>query len=502
MSGTRAKSHGKERTLAYQAFVGLDSSRDLVNKDTGDNQALEILNNGSCDEKGQIIVDANVLYRGGEHAIKHLRHFNDSQVCWAEVRNGGVFFNSELDHVAPDTQYPENAIITSTFFNRQAIFAARGLRPLIYDGKVWSSPTSSTVLFERPAFVCTVQRRLCFAGLVSSSTKVAISRVDDVNIFLDDQAPDESSPLRAGEIDISNLLGTADSITGIGEVENDKLVIFTSDRVVIYSLDPEIENWKLDSDANSDAGCLSHNTIVNTGTQVIFCSRRGVHALRRVEANGLQIGTIELSKDITLMYRKLVRAVDDPQDISAVWDRDENQYHIFFPQGSSNKTVRLTATLVSDDEGAVSARWSTGTFLEARCGSSLAGTLIYGTPGGVYETLAFDDERGTSPELEIETPVIWGGPFDMQKRMSRFLLQAYGSAEVETVIMDEDRRELTSHVFQVEDVNEDTGIRSIPLFESYERAVDLRFRGLIISFRVRAKSLFRLIGFALFLKGE
>lgn len=497
MTTTRSNSADKTKFVAYEQFTGLDTSRDAVNMDTGSGQALVDLNNGFCDQRGQIVRDAGVTRRVANSRIRHVAFFSKDQIAYTEVHGDGTHFISETG-IEAESIYPSNAITTSTVFNRELVCTVRGLPPLIYTGNRWRTSTSTHLNSERPAYCTTVRDRACFAGLVSSSTKVLISEDGNLDKHADDTDPNSESALRAGTLDIANLLGTADEITGLSSFEQDKLVIFASDRVFVYQMDPDINQIKLDADTNVGIGCASHNTIQQAGTDLIYCSRSGVYALRRVSENGLQVGVVKLSERIDLEYRRLFQQVSDPDNISAVYDRDEQQYHVYFPVGSSENTTRLTMTFVSGENG-LETRWSTSDFLNATCGAFLFGNFAVGTPLGIYDVGKIEDEDTSTPTLTAKTPILWTGPFDSRKQSKSLLVQAFGDGELKIDAKDEQGRDLGAIVVQLKDAD-DNGRRSVPLSAQYLRPFEHRYRGLQLTFTYAGTGLFRIIGVAVELR--
>jgi hypothetical protein len=497
MTTTRANSPDKSRFVAYEQFTGLDTSRDVVNMDTGTGQALVDLNNGFCDQRGQIVRDAGVTRRTANSRVKHIAFFSKDQIAYTEVHGDGTHFISETG-IESETVYPANVIATTTVFNRELVFAVRGLPPLIYTGNRWRTSTSTHLNTELPAYCTTVRDRACFAGLKSSSTKILISEDGNLDKHADDTDPNSESALRAGTLDIRNLLGTADEITGLSSFEQDKLVIFASDRVFVFQMDPDISRIELDTETNVGIGCASHNTIQQAGTDLLYCSRSGVFALRRVSENGLQVGVVKLSERIDLEYRRLFQQVEDPETITAVYDRDEQQYHVYFPLGGGGETTRLTMTFVSG-EGGLQTRWSSSDFLNATCGAFLFGNFVVGTPFGIYTVGKIEDEDTDTPTLTAKTPVLWTGPFDSRKQSKSILIQAFGDGELQVEAQDENGRDLGAITVQLTEAD-DSGRRSVPLSAQYLRPFEHRYRGLQLTFNYSGKGLFRIIGVAVELR--
>ena len=394
--------------------------------------------------------------------------------------------------VSYDFVLPSSAIVTSTVFNRAIMLTARGLAPVIFDGDKFRASTSTAATVALPAFCTTVQQRLCIAGLAASDTLVMIGAANTLDTFFGDEAVDSQNQLRSGNLDIANLLGTADKITGISSFETDKLAIFTNDRAFVYKLDPDITLWELQTEASATYGCASHNTIKEAGTDLLYCSRSGIHALRRVTDNGLQISSVNLSEQIDQIYRSLFSQVSDPQEITAVWDQDESQYHVFFPVARTGQFKRLTMTVNGGDAGT---SFSTGDFANARCGTTLGGNMVFGTSRGVFNINKIESNEGAMPDVLVETPVLWMGALDGIKQSSSITIQAYGDGELTITAIDDQNRDKWQTTVMLTDEDDD-GRRTVPLPRQYERPMSIRFRGLRFKFEFKGTGLFRIIGFA------
>jgi hypothetical protein len=342
---------------------------------------------------------------------------------------------------------------------------------------------------------------MAVAGVVGSPTKVLISRVDDYGYFPDDEAADSENVLRAGFIDIGNLLGTSDVITGLSDFEQNRLVIFSSDRAFVYKLDPSIEEWQIEDRANIQIGCISHNTIARAGSEILFCSRHGVHSLTRSRENGITVFSRPMSTKIELIYRKLVKSVENIEDISAVFDNDNSHYHVFFPQPGGAQVRRLTMALVPDEQtGDLIPKWSTATLFNLRCGDYLAGNLVFGTNGGVYDALEIEETGEVEPTLEVLTPVLWCGSLTEIKESHALLIQASGNAVLTIEAMDETGKNIGGMRIEVSDKDDDDSFPDIPLVRQYEQKFERRFKGLQLRIKASGSGLFRMSGIAVVLR--
>lgn len=508
MTSTRSPRGIPERPRVYENFMGLDDSRDVTAMETGVDQHLTAIDNGFCDWRGQITRDPPIIKRGGDYPVPHCRWVAPNLLSWAEIRGDGYHFNSDLGHTA-QPNWPSNAApITSTIFNRRAHYFSRGLQPWTYDGANWVPSASNSLTLFRPAFAVAVQRRMCVAGMVGRETIVDISRVDNDTVFSDDEDNASENVLRAGFIDIGNLLGTADQITGLGSFEQTRLAIFTQDRCLIYQIDPNLNLWAQEERANIQIGCASHNTIVQAGTDLIFCSRTGVHSIARSIDNGITVFSQPMSDKVERTYRSLFRQVDDPQSISAVWDRDNRQYRIYFPLRSGETRV-LTMTIGTPDQalelgnritGTQIPRWSTASAFNILTGTSLGGKVAVGTLGGTYDVLEIEDTSGDAPTLTFTTPIFWHGDLDGTKETTVLTVAASGHGIMTIRACDDEGRDLGILKVEVEQVDDDNSFPDIALRHQYQLKFERRYRGIQLHFTVEGRGLFRLAGIAIGLR--
>jgi len=499
MSGIKSSSGIKSKTFAYENFQGLDTSRDITSLDTGKEQHMARIHNATSDWRGQMVRDAACAPRKGEYKVNHTCFFGDNELLWVEETGSGLTFNSDRDHTLADV-HPSAAVVSSTVFNKSVHLAARARPMYSYDGVLYRRNNSQSLDEMRPAYVASVQRRLCVAGINGKETQVHLSRVDNEEIFPEDEDPTSENVLRAGYIDIGNLLGTADQITGLGTFEQNRLAVFTADQSIIYRIDPDINQWLIDESANINIGCISHNTIVNAGTDLLYCSRAGIHSIKRSEDNGILVYSYSISDKIDLLYRELFNSVENPRTINAVFDQDTAQYHVFFPQSGGQLTKRLTLAMNPEGGEGGQPKFSTGDFLNARCGSFLNGRLVWGTTGGVFNVLQVDDRNtqgAVTPSLEIITPLFWHGSLDQTKETISVTIQASGEGIIYFDAEDEKGRKLGSLVFEVDDTSDDNYFQDVPLSHEYERKWAHRYRA--ARYRMRTEGgigLLRIIGFA------
>lgn len=491
MSTTYAPSGVNIKVYPYEDFQGIDASRDKGALDTGQKQHMIEIRDGFADWRGALVRDPGAIPRtDGNKYIKRVDFFGRDLAVWAQIDGGGTTLKSERDHKVEEV-YPRNAVVTSTVYDNKVVFASRDYPMYEYDGFVWRNVEANSD--PRPAYIASIQRRLAIAGMPGKRTIIDFSRVDESGVFTDDEDDAAAQVTKAADIDIGNIIGTADEIKGLGVFENSRLAVFTNDQTLVYQLHPDFTQWQIDDKANIKVGTISHNTICQANTDLIFCSRDGVHSLRRSETNGITIYTIPMSNKIDLIYRELLRQVDDLEKITAFYDQDEGQYHIFFPI-STQITKRLTLSLNPVQGG--ESKWSSGEFLNATCGAQLGGQVLYGTPGGIWERQDIEEEVEFSPEMVVHTPILWQGAINDIKESYSFILQATGKGELQVEAFDERGRYLTSMQFLIEDGGAVNKFPDVPLSRQYERKFEHRYRGVQFKLSTRGKGLLKIIGFA------
>ena len=444
----------QEGVFFYHNFQGISTAQNPISLETGENQFLVELNNAYCDWQGQIVRDPPLRARhDGSKSAVHVQFYdtndNKNELAWVEEVKGHLILKAEVDgnviefkdisvdtgvsgdvQLAPFGREGKFEVVTSALFNRSVYFfgSDKETKPIIFDGKNFQEDNDSLSSFN-PKFGVSVNRRFAIAGNPDNPTRVYLSQIDNDKFIEDDEGTE--NVLRSGYIDIKNLLTTAEKITGLGSFEQDRLVIFTSDRAFIYRISANFEEWTLESNANIRIGCISHRTIANAGTDLLFCSRSGIHSIKRSEENGILVYSYSLSDTIDLLYRRLYDSVPDDkkEDISAVFDQDEAQYHIFFPKGK--ESTRLTLSM-NPEGGRPQPKFSTGDTMKARCGAFLNGKLVYGTGGGLYDVLKVDSEEEglVIPEIEIVTPALYHGDVINLKYSKAVIIQASGKAKL------------------------------------------------------------------------
>lgn len=495
----------KNQPFPYDDFQGIDSSRDQSSLDTGQMQHLFRMENAYANFRGIIHRDRDLQLRTNtppNKVITHVTFYGRDLVAWAQRDGGGITLGSDPNELYLPEAFTPNSVVTSTVFNNELFFFSRDQIMARYNGAAFSKSSQTR---EKPAFGIAVQRRLAIAGQNSKRSIIELSRVDDPTIFSTDELTTDTSVTKASDIDVQNIIGTADEIKGLGVFETNKLAVFTNDRAIVYTISPDYTKWAIDDKTSVNVGTLSHNTIANVGTDIIFCSRHGVYSLRRSESNGITIYAVPLSSKIEEIYKTLVATVPNKENISAYFDQDYGQYHIFFPQ-TDFLTTRLTMTLNPMPGG--EPKWSTANYLNQRCGASLGGVTAIGTSGGIYNVLDYEhNEELTdiySPNIDVMTPILWHGSLTETKTSKEFIIQAAGEGHLSIFAYNEEDQLIQTFEIDLEQITGggDDNYFSLPLSKQYNRQFAHQYKG--VKFRIKATSghgRLKIIGFAVIIDG-
>mgnify|MGYP000123668703 CR=1 FL=1 len=506
-----ARNHSVDMTPSkadvYRTFRGIDRSRDRAAMDTGKEQHLYALENAFCDWRGRIVKEPDTHRRKGSDdndKVQTMKFYSREGLCWSQKDGGGVTLKSDRGHIY-SSAFTNNSIASMTLFLGKVYVFSAGQDMKTYDGTEWADGGASI----QPAFGTALQNRLVVSGIPKAPTEVHISRVRNGNVFEKEEELNSTSVTKAVTIDVRNLIGAAEEINGIGMFETNRLAVFTHDRCLVYKIDENLNNITIDENANIHVGCVSHRTITAANNSLLFCSRYGIHSVTRSDANGIYMTANVLSSKVEDLYRELVKSVENHDEINAVFDPDEDQYHIFFPQYGGASARRLTITMRGKEELFT---WSEGTHLKAQCGEFLAGQLVYGSNGGAhnvllraitYKGLQDTSVKDASGDMDLWLPIIWHGSTTETKESRAVVIQASGSGTLEVSLYDDGSQLLEEFTVEIDDSgSDDNNFSDNILFRQYEMPFFARYRGLQIRIQSSSTGPLEIMAIAIDLKKE
>lgn len=201
-----------------------------------------------------------------------------------------------------------------------------GHDPLVYNPAV--STTTYRRVSEVTGYLGTVQQSACamsaFGRIWSASTASNKSLIQ----FSDLLAGFVVSTGTAGTLDVSEIWPDGfDEIQALAS-HNGFLVVFGRRQILIYA-NPQDPNALTLQDAITGVGCFARDSVVSTGTDIVFLSDGGVRSLQRV----IQEKSAPL-RDISANVRDdLVTeiALENPVEIKATYSDKEAFYIISLP---------------------------------------------------------------------------------------------------------------------------------------------------------------------------
>ncbi len=503
---TKSPSLIASRLSGYYGFTGLDRSRPVIGMDDGKKQPLFTLNNAHSKWTGTIVRDTGLKLRKKveQGEIVHQDFFNRTGLVYAVQDGKSISLYSERTGTYPDA-FTVNQPVTSATFANQTFFCSPGFNMIMTDGFSFAKNNSTA----RPGFAVAIEGRLYTAGYLNDPAQIIASRVfvqkGDEEIFLEEET-NTTTAIRADFLDLSNVIGTADEITGLARFETNRLAIFTNDQCLVYKVDPDVANWEIDTRANVQLGAVAHNAISQVGSDIIFCSRHGVHSLIRSNENGVTIGTRTISFEIEEVYKDYLRKCIGPRFVSSTYDQDLGRLHIFFPMADG-----AHKSLVAEfRKGYDALTWSSSDLGAARCGAFLAGSMTFGTTYAIYDRLdelfelsPQDDitDDFIRPKMHIETPILWHGQIDEVKESRALVLQASGNGTLAITAHDEEGNEVLTETIAIarRDDNPD-GFPLDALDVQFRIPFQLRYRGIQLKFESTDMGDIEILGFAIELK--
>lgn len=154
-----------------------------------------------------------------------------------------------------------------------------GHDPLVYD------PATSTSTYRRVSevtgYVGTVQQSACAVSAYGRVWTASTSSNKSLIQFSDLLAGYVVSTGTAGTLDVSQIWPDGvDEIMALA-AHNGFLVVFGKRQILIYS-NPQDPNALTLQDAITGVGCFARDSVVSTGTDIVFLSDGGVRSLQRV----------------------------------------------------------------------------------------------------------------------------------------------------------------------------------------------------------------------------
>ena len=199
-------------------------------------------------------------------------------------------------------------------------------------GDVGSLPPGYTTTDFKPNCVLAAYGRIWMADIVNDRQTVYFSQLLNGSEFDGGDS---------GGISLNSVFPNTDRIVGMA-AHNGFLIIFGRNNIVIYANPIDVTQLYL-ADFIPNVGCVSRDSIVNTGTDIIFLSDSGVRSLQRV-IQEKSLPMRDLSKNVR---DELVTnfSSEDPIKIRAVYYDRDAFYLLTLPTTKFTYCFDLRATM-------------------------------------------------------------------------------------------------------------------------------------------------------------
>jgi len=282
----------KTTSITAPGFYGLNTTDSEV---TLDNKFARSAENCIIDEGGRIASRRGWQYVAQTDPVstinlKGLHHFVDIDGaeyfgCWSDtafyVRDGG-----DLNTVTYTNTPGVNTVTTGNWqaatLNDAAYLFQRGYEPIYFNpttGVLDDITTQGKGTPPQANTVLSAYGRLWVADTPTNKTTVYWSN-------LLDGAEWRSGTGTVGSLDISGILVYGnDEIVGLG-AHNGRLIIFCKNNIIIMDDQSAGKQYLDPADMSlveviNGVGCIARDSIVNTGTDILFLSESGVRGLSR-----------------------------------------------------------------------------------------------------------------------------------------------------------------------------------------------------------------------------
>lgn len=307
--------------------------------------------------------------------------------------------NDTLTDVTPGSYSPSSDNWTILNFNNNCYFFQQGLEPAVYNDTLgavtkmssvggWAAPSGRS--YPDGDIAIAAYGRLWVAGFSDDKTTVHWSDLlNGVNW----------SGGSSGSIDLTTVWPDGyDEVTGLAAY-NDLLIIFGRNSIVVYSGAASPASMTL-SDTISGVGCLSHRSIKDTGTDLVYLSQTGLRSFSRT----VQGGAMPVS-DVSNNIRKDLIALTQSKSahqIDAAFHPEE-AFYVLSIRGGDESTTSTTYCFdmrnrLPDGTYRVT-RWPSSPFYTFH---SYEGTLYVGNTKGLGTYSGYQDTGGESTSYRFK----------------------------------------------------------------------------------------------------
>lgn len=246
-------------------------------------------------------------------------------------------------------------------------------------GDVGSLPTGYTTSTFDPNCITAAYGRIWVGDVTGDTQTVYFSRLLDGSDF----SGGDSGSLSMGEVFPNN-----DSIVALA-AHNGFLIIFGKNNIAIYRNPLDVTQLEL-AEFIPNIGCIARDSVVSTGTDIIFLSNNGVRSLTRI-VQEKSLPFRDLSKNVRDELLLKVASETDKRNIKAVYFEDDAFYLMTIPNVKEVYCFDFR-TLLTDG----SARATMWNSIEPTSFVVTEGRKLYlGRPGYIGQYGGYNDDTAT-----------------------------------------------------------------------------------------------------------
>ena len=169
-----------------------------------------------------------------------------------------------------------------------------------------------------------------------------------------------------------------DDVTTIA-AHNNFICFFGKRNILVYTTNSDVVNSLRLQDTIEGLGCIARDSIVGTGTDILFIDATGLRSLNRtIQEKSVPIG--DVSMNVRVDFQNALRA-ELTDNIKSVFHVEDNFYACFLPTAMQSYVFDMWNPLPTG-----AARCTTWSELQPLCGSrTLDRQTYFGAAGGVYQ---------------------------------------------------------------------------------------------------------------------
>ena len=463
------------KLFSYNRFIGLDT---VTSPSNMSERFLAELDGAYVDFRGQIVKGpgfshqsstnyaTNVTSQDNTDTHYNIKHYGpDDYVRYTYQTSPEVVNITNKAGTGVSAAFasaggvPITPISLVNFDQKQFAFMA-GHDPYHYNGTAFTTVSgfgttnfSSLGSYPKGGHAVNILNRLVVAGIPGRETEIHVSEQDSfLNWRTNTSSGTTPNATDGAIIDVKNQFTSKDVIKGLAVLEGDKLVVFGQNETLVYLADTNINLWEIARDFRVPIGLFGRNTAVNVGTDVFFCSRFGIHSLKRA-ASGLTLETMTFTREIEDQFRASVEMIGaqpfrEPQ---AVWDGEIGQYKVFFPFLTGGGTLTSTQYIFTYDpeagrSGHKSFAKHTGSPSLNVKDTNIICASFYAREDNGFDTnsllvggargYGFGRDPTVDTYMRVRTPLLSQGSPDTFKHYKRLIIRAVGTADFDVKIYD------------------------------------------------------------------